>query len=111
MAGIRHEDAAASFDPLRPKLMRAAYRMLGSVADAEDVLQVHPLDGGRPQPQAMTRILGESRYYTAWTNLGGNTGIGPMTFPCPSASGGEIELAAAHHTANGDGMQVAAHHH
>jgi RNA polymerase sigma-70 factor (ECF subfamily) len=39
MAGVRHEDAAASFDPLRPKLMRVAYRMLGSVADAEDVLQ------------------------------------------------------------------------
>jgi RNA polymerase sigma-70 factor, ECF subfamily len=34
-----HEDAAAGFDPLRPKLMRVAYRMLGSVADAEDVLQ------------------------------------------------------------------------
>ena len=33
------EDAAASFDPLRPKLMRVAYRMLGSVADAEDVVQ------------------------------------------------------------------------
>jgi RNA polymerase sigma-70 factor (ECF subfamily) len=39
MAGVRHEDAAASFDPLRPKLMRVAYRMLGSVADAEDVIQ------------------------------------------------------------------------
>jgi RNA polymerase sigma-70 factor, ECF subfamily len=38
-AGAGHEDAAASFDPLRPKLMRVAYRMLGSVADAEDVLQ------------------------------------------------------------------------
>ncbi|HEX4180978.1 MAG TPA: sigma-70 family RNA polymerase sigma factor [Caulobacteraceae bacterium] len=33
------EDAAASFEPLRPKLKRVAYRMLGSVADAEDVLQ------------------------------------------------------------------------
>ncbi len=32
-------DAAASFDALRPKLMRVAYRMLGSVADAEDVIQ------------------------------------------------------------------------
>jgi RNA polymerase sigma-70 factor (ECF subfamily) len=32
-------DAAASFDPLRPKLIRVAYRMLGSVADAEDVVQ------------------------------------------------------------------------
>ena len=39
MADAAHEDAAASFDPLRPKLMRVAYRMLGSVADAEDVLQ------------------------------------------------------------------------
>jgi RNA polymerase sigma-70 factor (ECF subfamily) len=32
-------DAATSFDPLRPKLIRIAYRMLGSVADAEDVVQ------------------------------------------------------------------------
>src|SRR5215467_12949028 len=39
MRGIMREDAAASFDPLRPKLMRVAYRMLGSVADAEDVVQ------------------------------------------------------------------------
>jgi RNA polymerase sigma-70 factor, ECF subfamily len=33
------EDAAASFDPLRRKLTRVAYRMLGSVADAEDMVQ------------------------------------------------------------------------
>ena len=39
MAGVGHADASVSFDPLRPKLMRVAYRMLGSVADAEDVLQ------------------------------------------------------------------------
>lgn len=32
-------DATATFDALRPKLMRVAYRMLGSVADAEDVVQ------------------------------------------------------------------------
>jgi RNA polymerase sigma-70 factor, ECF subfamily len=31
--------AAASFDPLRRKLIRVAYRMLGSVADAEDIVQ------------------------------------------------------------------------
>jgi len=31
--------AADSFDPLRPTLFRTAYRMLGSVADAEDVVQ------------------------------------------------------------------------
>lgn len=36
-AGTGH--AAAAFDPLRPTLMRVAYRMLGSVADAEDVVQ------------------------------------------------------------------------
>src|SRR4051794_10942567 len=39
MTDSGHDDAAASFDPLRPKLMRVAYRMLGSVADAEDILQ------------------------------------------------------------------------
>ncbi len=39
MADLAHEDAAASFDPLRPKLTRVAYRMLGSVADAEDMVQ------------------------------------------------------------------------
>ena len=33
------EDAAASFEPVRPRLLRVAYRMLGSVADAEDVVQ------------------------------------------------------------------------
>src|SRR3546814_16225438 len=32
--------AAASFDPLPPLLTRVAYRMLGSVADAEAVVQV-----------------------------------------------------------------------
>jgi RNA polymerase sigma-70 factor (ECF subfamily) len=39
MTGDSSEDAAARFDPLRPKLMRVAYRMLGSVADAEDMVQ------------------------------------------------------------------------
>src|SRR5215470_18876784 len=33
------DDAAAVFNPLRPTLIRIAYRMLGSVADAEDVVQ------------------------------------------------------------------------
>jgi RNA polymerase sigma-70 factor (ECF subfamily) len=38
MAG-QDASAAAVFDPLRPKLTRVAYRMLGSAADAEDVVQ------------------------------------------------------------------------
>jgi len=33
------DNAAAAFDTLRPRLIRIAYRMLGSVADAEDVVQ------------------------------------------------------------------------
>ncbi len=33
------DDAAASFAPLRPRLTRIAYRMLGSVAEAEDIVQ------------------------------------------------------------------------
>ena len=39
MMNARSEDAAVSFEPLRPKLMRVAYRMLGSVHDAEDIVQ------------------------------------------------------------------------
>ncbi|OCC06149.1 RNA polymerase sigma factor SigJ [Labrys sp. WJW] len=39
MPGASQADAAASFDPLRPRLIRIAYRMLGSVADAEDAVQ------------------------------------------------------------------------
>jgi len=36
---MSNENAVATFDPLRPKLVRIAYRMLGSVADAEDMVQ------------------------------------------------------------------------
>jgi RNA polymerase sigma-70 factor (ECF subfamily) len=32
-------DVAAVFDPLRPKLIRIAHQMLGSIADSEDVVQ------------------------------------------------------------------------
>jgi RNA polymerase sigma-70 factor (ECF subfamily) len=42
MTGGRAEmngTAAESFEPVRPRLARVAYRMLGSVADAEDVVQ------------------------------------------------------------------------
>jgi RNA polymerase sigma-70 factor (ECF subfamily) len=33
------DDAATSFAPLRPRLVRIAYRMLGSLAEAEDIVQ------------------------------------------------------------------------
>jgi RNA polymerase sigma-70 factor (ECF subfamily) len=33
------EDAAGSFGPLQPRLLLVAYRMLGSMSDAEDVVQ------------------------------------------------------------------------
>jgi RNA polymerase sigma-70 factor (ECF subfamily) len=39
MAPGSSQDAAVVFDPLRPALIHVAYRMLGSVADAEDVVQ------------------------------------------------------------------------
>lgn len=39
IVNVRPEDAAPSFEPLRPKLIRVAYRMLGSVHDAEDIVQ------------------------------------------------------------------------
>lgn len=39
MAGMSSDSLAATFDPLRPKLFHIAYRMLGSVADAEDIVQ------------------------------------------------------------------------
>ncbi len=50
MGEADHQDAAASFDPLRPRLTRVAYRMHGSVADAEDVVQ-----------EAFIRWMGASR--------------------------------------------------
>jgi RNA polymerase sigma-70 factor (ECF subfamily) len=39
MSEADDRDAAAVFEPLRPRLTRVAYRMLGSVADAEDAVQ------------------------------------------------------------------------
>jgi RNA polymerase sigma-70 factor, ECF subfamily len=55
------EDASAVFDPVRPRLVRVAYRMLGSVADAEDIVQeafLRWLDADRDavrEPEAFLR--------------------------------------------------------
>lgn len=63
MATTPHENAAATFDPLRPRLIRIAYRMLGSVADAEDVVQeafLRWLDADRDavrEPEAFLRRI------------------------------------------------------
>jgi RNA polymerase sigma-70 factor, ECF subfamily len=63
VAAMTREEAAASFDPLRPGLIRVAYRMLGSVADAEDVVQeafLRWLDADRDlvrEPQAFLRRI------------------------------------------------------
>ena len=61
MALASQPDAAASFDRLRPQLIRVAYRMLGSVAEAEDVVQdafLRWLDADRSvvrEPEAVLR--------------------------------------------------------
>ncbi len=60
-AAMANQDAAAAFDPLRPRLIRIAYRMLGSVADAEDTVQeafLRWLDADRDavrEPEAFPR--------------------------------------------------------
>ncbi|WP_395612828.1 sigma-70 family RNA polymerase sigma factor [Allosphingosinicella sp.] len=57
------DEAAASFAPLRPVLARIAYRMLGSVADAEDVVQdafvrwLRTDRGGVRSPEAFLRRM------------------------------------------------------
>jgi len=61
MAAMSSQNAASTFDPLRPGLIRIAYRMLGSVADAEDMVQeafLRWLDADRDavrEPQAYLR--------------------------------------------------------
>jgi DNA-directed RNA polymerase specialized sigma24 family protein len=44
---MANQDAGGAFDQLRPRLIRIDYRMLGSVAEAEDVVQEHSSAGMR----------------------------------------------------------------
>jgi AhpD family alkylhydroperoxidase len=48
MAKTSGHESAAAFDPLRPTLTRIAYRMLGSVADAEMSSRKHSFAGSTP---------------------------------------------------------------
>ena len=60
MADSPIQAAAAAFDPLRPQLVRVAYRMLGSIADAEDVVQeafLRWLDADRDAVRAPAAFL------------------------------------------------------
>jgi RNA polymerase sigma-70 factor (ECF subfamily) len=101
MAAMPGEDAAATFDPLRPRLIRIAYRMLGSVADAEDVVQeafLRWLDADRAavrEPEAwlrrvVTRLCLDQLKSARRRR---ETYIGPwLPEPVVEAEGGEIDI-------------------
>ena len=55
MTGKSPEDAAAELAPLRPTLVQVAYRMLGSIADAEDAVQESLMRWIR-QPRTEVRV-------------------------------------------------------
>src|SRR5260221_420712 len=71
MAPASSQDAAAVFDPLRPSLIRVAYRMLGSVADAEDVVQ-----------DAFLRWLGVDRDRARAGLFGADAAVGDQRLRC-----------------------------
>lgn len=63
MTDTASAQAAASFNPLRPMLLRVAYRMLGSVSHAEDIVQdafIRWMEADRPEvrvPEAFLRRM------------------------------------------------------
>ena len=93
------QNAAATFDPLRPKLIRVAYRMLGSVVDAEDMVQeafLRWLDADRDavrEPEAYLRRvvtrLCLDHLKSAWHRR--ETYIGPW-LPEPVVEAAEDEI-------------------
>jgi RNA polymerase sigma-70 factor, ECF subfamily len=99
MAPASSRDAAAVFDPLRQRLVRVAYRMLGSVADAEDVLQdafLRWLDVDRNavrEPEAFLRRVVTRLCLDRLKSVrrGRETYVGPW-LPEPVVESGEDEL-------------------
>src|ERR1700730_1724501 len=99
MAPASSQDAAAVFDPLRQRLVRVAYRMLGSVADAEDVLQdafLRWLDVARDavrEPAACLRRVVTRLCLDRLKSVrrGRETYVGPW-LPEPVVESGEDEL-------------------
>lgn len=94
------QHAAAVFEPLRPSLIRLAYRMLGSVADAEDVVQdafLRWLDADRNtvrEPgaflrQVVTRLCLDQ---LKWARRRRETYVGPwLPEPVVESAEGEID--------------------
>jgi RNA polymerase sigma-70 factor, ECF subfamily len=93
------QDAGAVFYPLRPSLVRVAYRMLGSVADAEDVVQdafLRWLDVDRDavrEPAAFLRRVVTRLCVDRLKSVrrGRETYVGPW-LPEPVVQSGEDEL-------------------
>ena len=115
MASASSQDAAAVFDPLRPALVRVAYRMLGSVADAEDVVQdafLRWLDVDRNavrEPAAFLRRVVTRLCLDRLKSVrrGRETYIGPW-LPEPVVESGEDELGRRYlAAADGAGAPVA----
>ena len=68
------DTSAEEFEALRPRLLGVAYRMTGSVGDAEDVCQEAWLrwERGRPRPTSPHR----RRTWCAWSRTSPSTGSG-----------------------------------
>ena len=77
------QDAAAVFDPLRPLLIRVAYRMLGSVADAEGACCGIEWERAAYQNDVAPAIIVNSPHATLGPRLGRRTALTLPLLPPP----------------------------